>query len=86
MKTRTRKGAAVVPASRAGVLNESNEQRFRITLVVEGLNKDLDTALIHAIALGQQRYMGISYGSKQVDGPKVSCRTTRLRKARAESK
>lgn len=61
--------------------NEANTKpkRVRVTLTVEAENeKDLHDALDSAIRLGRQQYTGISYGSKEPHGPRVSCRTTTI--------
>lgn len=61
--------------------------RVRTTLVIESLPRDFEKALQTAVAFARGRYMFITIGSKKVDGPRIHCRTTvmRRKKAREES-
>jgi hypothetical protein len=67
------------PIVRVTENNMKPERRYRITLIVEGKDSDLDEALDTALAFGKSRYIGIGIGSKKPDGPTVRCRRTRAR-------
>ena len=60
-------------------------ERFKTTIVIESeSDKDLVESLKHATTLARERVMLMSFGSKTPDGPKVSCRTTKMRKQKAD--
>ena len=59
---------------------QANERRWRVTVVVEGRDADLDEALRVGMMFAQDRSIGIRLGSKIPGGPTIECRTVRARK------